>query len=49
MTVGKQFVKYVSQNILGMTGVWLAFPVAELITLIATTIALRKTNRKILA
>lgn len=33
----------------GMTGVWLAFPVAELITLIATTIALRKINRQILA
>lgn len=32
----------------GMMGIWLAFPVAELITLIATTIALRKINRQIL-
>lgn len=33
----------------GMTGVWLAFPVAELITFMATMIALRQINRKILA
>lgn len=33
----------------GMTGVWLAFPVAELITLNATTIAVKKVKRQILA
>lgn len=33
----------------GMTGVWLAFPVAELITFLATMIALQQINRKILS
>lgn len=36
-------------TLFGMTGVWLAFPAAEFLTLIATTIALRKSNRQILA
>ena len=35
-------------KLFGMTGVWLAFPVAELITFLATMIALRQINRKIL-
>lgn len=36
-------------TLFGMTGVWLAFPAAELITLIATGIALLKSSRQILA
>lgn len=35
--------------VFGMIGVWLAFPVAELITVIITIMALGKTNKKILA
>ena len=35
-------------KLFGMTGVWLAFPVAELITFLATMIALHQINRKIL-
>lgn len=36
-------------TLFGMTGVWLAFPVSELITVVAIGIALGKSSRKILA
>ena len=35
-------------SLFGMTGVWLAFPVAELITFLSTMISLHQINRKIL-